>query len=258
MSHWKVIGSWFIVLLLVCQADAQSTGMLSYPSLSNINMAEGTVEFWYQPMYDTKPHLPSTKKYDGLAAMFQFQSEYGGLSILHFAGAATMPSAGVWTSMGSRRYEIHPVNFGKFVPERGAWHHFALVWKGNWMRTFLDGKAIGERTHPVDLDSAYGVFGAQPLRFGDKYHRRGRFVIDEFRVSNIARDQKELGYFGQLKPDPFTRILDDFEYPFEPDGKTHTKPAVIFSGKGGLPTKQCQFVPGRFGNGMSLFRSPTP
>ena len=80
-------------------------------------------------------------------------------------------------------------------------------------------------------------------------------VIDDLRVSTVARRPDELGFaVGKLSPDPFTAVLDSFEADFEPDGKTATRPALILSGPGGVPSKGCAFVPGRFGKALSLVR----
>ncbi|MFW6039222.1 MAG: hypothetical protein ACOC9P_01960, partial [bacterium] len=58
---------------------------------------------------------------------------------------------------------------------------------------------------------------------------------------------------GPLKPDPYTSLLDRFDEPIEIDGETRTRPVIMHSGEGGLPTSHCRFVEGRFGQGLALY-----
>jgi len=240
-------------LAAVAAAGEERTGRLTYRAEDNLSMREGTIELWLNVGYDVNEFLPSTDKYEGLLAIARVEGDAGAFNIGHFAGAGYKPEAGLYVSLGSSKTELHGFFCGKFLPEPGEWRHLALTWQGKRLRFYLDGKLTGERTSPEFLHLAFGPVGAKPILLGDRWERRGRMAIDEFRVSSVARRPDELGFHGRLAPDPFTMILDDFEAEFTPDGKRRTTPLVIFAGDGGLPDKRCEFVDGKFGKGLALF-----
>lgn len=241
---------------------AGQTGTLDYPSEDNLDFKEGTVEFWFKPLYDTASFLPSTEKYQLLSAILNMQGETGGLTISHFAGASARPTATLYARLNSEKQDLFGISAGAFMPKKGDWHHLALVWMGREITLYVDGEIglgkkgkVGTLTALAFLHEAFGVVGRHPIRLGDKWNANGKIAVDDFRVSSVARPVEQLGiYVGQLKPDPSTRILDAFEESFEPDGKTRTRPTVMVSGEGGLPSPQCRFVEGKFGKALSLYR----
>lgn len=241
---------------------AGETGTLEYPSEDNLDFKEGTVEFWFKPWYDTASSLPSTEKYQLLSAILDLRGETGGLTMSHFAGASARPSATLFARLNSEKQDLFGVSGGAFVPKKGEWHHLALVWMGREVTLYVDGVIgqgkkgkVGAMTALAFLHEAFGAVGRHPIRLGDKWHANGKMAVDDFRVSSVARPVEQLGFsVGQLKPDPSTRILDAFEESFEPDGKTRTRPVVIVSGEGGLPSPQCRFEEGKFGKALSLYR----
>lgn len=251
-----------LAAVLVLPSFAGQTGVLEYPSEDNLDFKEGTLEFWFQPGYDTASHLPSTETFDGLASIFELRGESGGVTLAHFAGAAARPSAILSVRLSSDKQDLFGVSGGEFTPKPGEWHHFALTWKEKVVNFYLDGAIAPGRKGKMSpfttlefLHIAFGAVGRHPIRIGDKWNARGKFALDDFRLSAVARAPEELGFHvGRLKPDPSTRILDGFEGAFEPDGKQCTRPEVIFSGEGGVPSPQCRFVEGKFGKALSLFR----
>jgi hypothetical protein len=251
-----------LVLLWAFPSPAAQTGTLDYPSEDNLDFKEGTVEFWFQPGYDTASHLPSTETFDGLAAILDLRGDTGAMGVSHFAGGAAKPSAILSVRLSSDRQDLFGVSGGEFTPKKGEWHHFALSWKDKVVNFYLDGAIAPGRKGKMSpftaldfLHLAFGTVGRHPIRVGDKWNARSRFAVDDFRLSAVARAPEELGFrVGPLKPDPSTRILDGFESPFDPDGKQRTRPAVIFSGEGGLPSPQCRFVEGKFGKALALYR----
>lgn len=247
---------------LVLPSFAGQTGTLEYPSEDNLDFKEGTLEFWFQPGYDTASHLPSNEAFDGLAAILELRGESGGIVVSHFAGAAARPSAILSVRLASDKQDLYGVSGGEFAPKKGEWHHFALTWKEKVVNFYLDGAIAPGRKGKMSpftalefLHIAFGAVGRHPIRIGDKWNARGKFALDDLRVSAVARAPEELGFHvGRLKPDPSTRILDPFEDAFEPDGKTRTHPTVMVSGEGGLPGPQCRFVEGKFGRALSLYQ----
>lgn len=233
----------------------ERTGTVLYRAEDNLDLREGTLELWLRVPFDVREHLPSGKEYKGLLTVAELVSRSGSLGLIYFAGAMHRPEAGFYCSVGSKEVELHGISFGRFILEPNEWHHLALTWKGCVLRAYLDGQLCSERTCPELLHVALGPVGAEPLRLGDKWEANGRMVIDELRVSSVAREPHELGAHGKMAADPYTRILDPFETAFDPDGTKCTQPQVMFAGQGGLPSRYCEFVEGRFGAGLALFRA---
>ena len=236
----------------VCAAE---TGTLTYPAEDNIDMREGTIEFWLKVCFDVQQHLPSTEKYHGLLALVKLTGESGGVTMGYFAGAGYKPSAGLFCSLASKNDRLHGFFLGDFLPKPDEWHHLALSWKGKKFWFHLDGEQRAEKTCLESIHLAFGPMGQHPIFFGDKWHRRAEMVIDELRISTIARRPDEFGCHGKLEVDPYTLILDRFDGSFRPDGETRTAPTVAFGGVGGLPSKQCEFAEGHFGKGLAFLRA---
>ncbi|MFZ4695737.1 MAG: LamG-like jellyroll fold domain-containing protein [Verrucomicrobiia bacterium] len=264
-NRTRPIRAWPLLALsmaLVFPCLAGQTGTLDYPSEDNLDFKEGTVEFWFQPLYDTASFLPSSEKFQGLSAILDLAGESGGLSVSHYAGASAAPSATLTVRLNSEKQDLFGFSGGEFTPKKGEWHHFALAWKGREVNFYLDGAIAPGRKGKMSpfavlefLNIAFGAVGRHPIRVGDKWNTNGKFAVDDLRVSSVARAVEQLGFaVGALKPDPSTRILDSFEESFEPDGKTRTRPKVIVSGEGGLPSPGCRFVEGKFGKALSLYR----
>ena len=241
--------------LLAAGAVRADTGRLTYPAQDNLDLKAGTLECWVKLGFDPEEMI-SAREYRGLATLFALKAEKGGLNVLMFSGAMFKDTYGWSCSIGG---EGKPLPFAaRCRPwKQDEWHHIALVWDGQKMMLYLDGKKASERVQPVTLETSFGRMTEEPIRFGDKWGKRAKYVIDDLRLSAVARKPEELGFHGRLKPDPFTRILDGFEADFAPDGKTRTKPEVMFSGEGGLPDKMCEFVEGKFGKGLAFYRVET-
>jgi len=239
-----------------CQTlSAAETGTLTYPAEDNIDMREGTIEFWLRVCFDVQEHLPSTDKYDGLLALVRLAGGSGGVTMGYFAGAGYKPSAGLFCSLASKKATLHGFFLGKFLPKPDEWHHLALSWKGKKFWFHLDGEQRVEKTCLEFIHLAFGPMGQHPIFIGDKWHRRAEMVIDELRISTVARRSSELGWHGKLRVDPYTLVLDPLDGSFTPDGKKRTEPAVVFGGVGGVPSKQCELVEGRFGNGLAFLET---
>lgn len=227
-----------------------ATGTLTYPAPDNIDWREGTVECWIKFNFEPAASLPS-KDYQGFAALLSLSGSAGALNI-HYMAQPGSNEASWWCSIGP---ETVFTAFGIASPpvHKNEWHHIALVWAGESTRAYFDGKLAGHFTHLVTLAKGFGAVGKE-IFVGDKWNARAHYVLDEFRVSRVARRPEELGFNGQLKRDAFTSILDPFEGDFEPDGKAVTHPSVMLSGEGGVPSAQCQFVDGKFGKGLAFYR----
>lgn len=238
------------------QAAGKDTGTLEYPAENNLDFREGTIEFWIKLGFDPAQYLPSTREYRGLLApIFQLSGEEGFLNASYFAGMTYAPKAGLVASLVRGQEKMGFAYGGEFVPKKDEWHHLAVTWKGRTVCFYVDGQEKGKATCLEYLYQAFGAVGGKPISLGDaKWHKNSRMTIDEFRLSATVRKPGELGFHGQLKPDISTRILDPFECDMIPDGRTPTPPTVIYSGAGGIPSKQCCITEGKFGRGLAFFR----
>ncbi|MEA3400511.1 MAG: LamG domain-containing protein [Armatimonadota bacterium] len=254
-GQWRrrYMGAALPVVVFACALCPADTGTVTYPSAGNIEMREGTLEMWVSIPFDVQEYLPSDETYQGLLAIARIEGEHGTLSLGYCAGAMMRPGAGLFASLGSDLVQLHSLSAGQFTPLPGEWHHVAVTWSGNRVRYYVDGEMRGERVTLAPLAQAFGSVGAKPLLLGDPWGRNARMAIDELRVSSVERAPEELGWHGRLEVDPYTRILDRFDQTFEIDGETRTSPEVIFVGDGGLPSRHCRFIDGRFGGALALY-----
>jgi hypothetical protein len=206
------------------------------------------VKFAFNPL----DYLPA-KEYLSMLSLWNVGTPRGGMSV-SFMVQAGQSNATWFCSMGPKP-RIH----GTFIGTPSwdlfnKWQHIALVWKNRVTLAYLDGKEQGKAEHLIPPHQIWGSLGVKPIFFGDQWNRYALIVVDDVRVSRIARAPEELGFaVGELRPDPFTTRLDPFEGDFVPDGKLETKPLVIANGNGGLPSPQCRFVSGKFGKGLACF-----
>ena len=228
-----------------------ASGTLTYPALDNMNFEESTVECWIKLAYDPAPLLPA-KDFQGFLTFMAIKAEDGGVSI-GYAAQKGQDKPQWFCSVAPK-----PVVYGfGFVPplmKLGEWHHLAIVWKGQEAFTYWDGKETGRSKQNASFGKVFGSLRDATIFIGDKWNRHSLMVIDDLRISRVARTPAELGFNGELKPDVYTTLLDPFECDFTPDGKATTKPSVIFNGAGGLASAPCCFVQGKFGKGLAFYK----
>jgi hypothetical protein len=231
-----------------------TTGTLTYPALDNIDFREGTIECWVKFAFNPLDYLPA-KDYLSMLSLWNVGTARGGMNT-SFMVQAGAKEANWFCSMGPKP-RIHGTFIGTPSSDLyGKWQHIALAWKGRETLAYLDGKLQGKVEHLTPPYQIWGSLDVKPIFFGDQWNRYSLIVLDDVRVSRIARAPEDLGFtLGELKPDPYTMLLDPFEGDFVPDGKLETKPSVIANGNGGLPSAQCRFVPGKFGKGLAFFNA---
>lgn len=100
-------------------------------------------------------------------------------------GADPKFRAGIWRNGASQKV----TSTSRLT--RGDWQHVALVYDGVTMRLYLDGRLDAERaiTGAIDANLADVFIGAHP--FGTP-SRAATLVLDEVRISNVARAAEEL------------------------------------------------------------------
>ena len=154
---------------------------LSYPTVGNLDMAEGTVEFWLKPDWDGDDEQSYTffeMGYDWFNRMRIMKDGANNLRIM------------VWDD--DTEYGV-AYNVGDW--QAGEWHHIAATWQGDTIALYADGVQVGTSegvTMPSSMVDALFV-GSAAL---DPQYAQG--VIDEFRISSVAR----LGNSQHVQPHP--------------------------------------------------------
>lgn len=259
--RWSVMGFVAAAVLAFCAAQAARAAeeiprVLIYPP-ENIDLNEGTIECWFKFVDD------KTDTKEMIFTFFNLSGQEGGI-IASYSWSGIEGKSGMWY--------IRPwdqgMPFGTVGPEykKETWYHIALVWNDKDTILYVDGKlqaggkgTMSKRTHPVSFARMVGKLVGKPVYGGTPFcmvvARSMPIAVDDVRVSKIARKPEELGFaVGELKPDIFTAILDNFETTFEPDGVKLTKPLVILHGEGGLSPAGSKFVDGKFGKALQIMK----
>lgn len=214
-----------------------------YPATGNIDLKQGTMECWF---------APSTTMGGTWRQIMGVVGAQGDMQVYYLPGAEQLlnivvNNKGKQLSTGTKGLQLAP---GKFA-------HVAVTWSDK-IRLFVDGKlaATLDTTLPADLDKDRAKFW---LMLGCPRDWQGytRVVLDEFRVSKSVRYTGDYPLpTGLFAKDADTLVLDHFETSFRPDGEDAETSAEVISGKtnelGGVPSLNCKFVPGKFGQGLDI------
>ncbi len=239
-----------ILLLMLLAISSHACGAsLTYPALGNIDLGEGTIEAWVILEFDPVP--TGSEKTSIPFSFLKLQSDPDNYLWL------------LWRIQKSNTgpYATSKKDGNKFTPNwglvkgwsKGEKHHIAFCWKPDKNWWIIDGKKVREVKQ--SLQHAIAINERLNIVFGGR--RAGRVIIDDLRISSVARAESEVGFHrpGGLKIDPFTLLLDTFDKPFKCDGTKKTKAKVMIPSAaqtGGMPDKKCKFVSGIKGTGLEL------
>ncbi|MCF7838978.1 MAG: LamG domain-containing protein [Candidatus Marinimicrobia bacterium] len=248
------VAIWLTGLALLAGAARAETDLLAFPARGHIDLAEGTIECWIcfprdplpaaddaaAPAYHFRGNLLSVTTADAIEPSFLtigFFAKRGDGQRAPFRLAARIALLGV----------PPPGHYLLLFPpdiQGGDWHHLAITWDRENYNAYLNGQP--SRIAPRDWKqrterfaarlgaAAQIILGSDPAGV---YRGRAPFIIDDFRISSVARPAADLGYHGPLKPDLFTTLLLTFDAPAE---LPPAMPAYL------------QPVAGQFGQGLSL------
>lgn len=171
------------------QLDSGQT--VVWPVDGLIGVDQGTVELWMQRWWGPDEEVKSI-----LAGWTTPANNYLRINFVNSHRLGVSMNGGpegatVW----------HRVDYDPSAWEEGAWHHVAATWDGGEIRFFVDGEQVGrsDRNSPM-------VEAPTGLEIG-----RGPIVIDDLRISDIARTPQEIEEtFTGRKPGEVT-LLTDFE-----------------------------------------------
>lgn len=146
---------------------------LTYNADDTINLTAGTIEFWLRWTED----LAGPQKLRVMGFTTSKQGNYVNFNKIA-ANRLGMPvKGGPKDDFTWQRVDVDPTGW-----ELGSWHHIAGTWEGGVTRLYVDGKLVAERTGGAGLIEAPAAFSVGP----------GPLVIDELRISSIARSPDEI------------------------------------------------------------------
>jgi hypothetical protein len=258
----KVIEALSLALILLAvlpssPAFAQRWGRIDFPGQSLIDFEESTVEAWV--LFEFDPQERVGPNWHGKGVWFNAIVPKSEVDL----GAGFSISVGLKESKCLMRFAFDID--GKEVPYPlavdcthfgiGKWHHVAAAWRnGRHLRVFLDGKEVGERRFPKSI--IRDIPSTVRIVFGHiGYVRQNLIVVDDIRISSIARKSEDLGFFeAPLKADPYTLFLDGFENIKMQGCRRFTAPTVVASQVSPSVYEIIggRIVPGKVGKGFAF------
>jgi len=223
MMRWCLASA--LALALPMAAFAQpASGTIELPALGLFDFTEGTIEAWVSFEFDPRGWQEDRSVYQWRGRWFTFEAPETETDL----GAEVVSEFGLKNH--GRLGRIEPgCNWrtafyvdGKKVPhpllpactelEPGTWHHFALTWHdARIVRAYIDGELVQEMEFPYAIARSVPE-GARIVVGHPGGTNFNRIVIDDFRVSSVAREPEEFGFaHTPLQPDPNTLLLLDFE-----------------------------------------------
>ncbi|PHN05307.1 LamG-like jellyroll fold domain-containing protein [Flavilitoribacter nigricans] len=146
---------------------------LSYASTDNIQVSEGTIEFWINPSWSAPD--PTHRAFFGLGNDLLLVKD--GIDNFRF----------ILRSDDSEAYQAY--NLGSW--QSGEWHHLAVSWEiPGRMKTYVDGMQVIDHSSAAQdlitnvpdaiyVGSQFGFFTAE-------------ISVDELHISNVARTEREI------------------------------------------------------------------
>jgi len=156
-----------------------STDIIDFSSMDNMDDQAGTVEFWIKQVWDGN---------QGSDNVFLELGDFPFIIFIHRVNdyMETLIATGDgndWLSTGS--------NITDWNAEE--WHHLAFSWDNTQIAFYLDGVKLGQEEVQglPEIDKSF-------LRIGNPFDAGIRGVIDEFRISNRARSAIEINQSYQF------------------------------------------------------------
>ena len=164
---------------------------LTYQCDGCINIERGTVEFWMKPWWQAGDEIRGQ--------VFGWRTEGNNYVRINFVNERRF---GVAMNGGQAGETVwHRLDYDPAAWAPDSWHHVAAAWEGGTLRLYIDGELVGTSTRGAQMTEAPVEFEIGP----------GPFLVDDLRISNVARSDEEIGYsFTGRQPDEVT-LLTDFE-----------------------------------------------
>jgi hypothetical protein len=197
---------------------------LDIPAEGRLNLDEGTIEMWFQPLWDAPSGRTAPVPYHyhqlfdsrnveydhGIVIFLYDGGEVGAGKALHAAWADKDKSDGV--SVGVQW-------------KKGVWHHLAFAWKKTGegvgkMRLYIDGKEVAGKDNAANFPTQLSRIIRLGMNSTESPNTPLNGVIDELRISRIMRPP-DLN--GPLNADADTLLLLHFD--------DETDSLSVFSGR---------------------------
>lgn len=222
----------------------RSFGTLYYPAAGNIHYDEGTVEMHVIWAFDSAVDVdayccPWDLRLPRENWHFVFNHINWG-NAFALVGYTNPQQRYVW----SRKLDW----------KQGEPHHIAFTWKGHRRSVYLDGSPVasskGGRSKDVEVEGWFQgnkTDGRMVIGYAHSF-----MIVDEFRVSSIARGDAELAESATRAPqaDRFTLLLDHC------DGNGPVVHGGVAAGEAWHLSGTHEIVDGRFGKAIRLWTGP--
>lgn len=225
-----------LLLLGSCPDQARAASPLpAVPARGIVDLDEGALEFWMQLQFDPWPDdlQPGGTTYRGWATVIGIET--GDPVFNTFLDLWLFTKIDRYEKM-HLRFRIGLLGAGSggtaFMPfpqnaRAGNWYHCAVTWARDAWALFRDGECVGRGPRSMDFDAAMTDRGV--VRLGSVKGRSGRggpVVVDELRISTVARPASALGFHDRLSPDLFASLLWSFDQAGELDENVLTDEAL--------------------------------
>lgn len=168
------------------QSVAPITTGVQYASAGNINLRQGTIELWAQPLSELVQTTEKSPKLRYLLSSGKYVEGNHGFALVlsHFDGKPGEPYGLVWTRQnGSAKEKIWTISY-PLKWQIGEWHHIAVTYSPQEDRLYVDGKLQGRLATGEGMD----FIGERFAVGASIYHSYvADCVLDELRISDIAR-----------------------------------------------------------------------
>ena len=172
--------------------DLEAGKRLSYPSQGNIEPDAGTIEMWLQWLWE-----PGTDPSANILYLTTPDGSYLRMNTVVGGRLGVAYNVGKGDAQNWKRVEIPPPDW-----QPGQWHHLAVTWGDGVLRLYIDGALADEETGIVPLEGQLSDIALGP----------GPLVIDELRISSVARSPEEIMTDAIAEPEAVqTRYLTSLE-----------------------------------------------
>ena len=189
---------------------------LDLPAQGHLNLDEGTIEFWFEPMWDAPSGRKETVPYH-YHQLFDSRDagyDYGLVIYLYDGGEVTSGKSliAAWADKDKADNVSVGVQWKK-----DEWHHIAYAWKKTAegkasMRLYADGKQVGGKDDGKDFPTKLNANIRLGMNSTESANTAANGVIDELRISRVMR-APDLS--GPLTMDGNTLLLRHFDDPGE-------------------------------------------
>ena len=156
---------------------------VEYETAGNLHLAEGTIEMWVKPLFDTRVSPESAPKLHYLISSGKYVGELHAFALLLIRGdKPDAPYALTWTRQNGAK-KSWAASAAPGWPA-GEWHHVAVTYSAKEDVLALDGKAVGRFTAGEPMD-----FVEETFAVGTNIYNSGiaDCLIDDLRLSRAPR-----------------------------------------------------------------------